>query len=209
MGTDPRGSRRTRRSCRFRTEGRRLLGPRTRCHRFGSPRHTEPRRRPCSTRCTRREIETDPPSAAVPRLPQHAHGPHARARAAATRCRRRSQPAGAEYPPRPRPAARLPTLPTCSVMRILSRGGRGWSPTMAREFHGSRQRTGKHFLGGTEDSGGCVDRLRSLCRVPARRKDSADEVQDRGVGGIDEMTSRDEHLLRVGKGFGEAVVHPP
>ena len=40
-----------------------------------------------------------------------------------------------------------------------------------------------------------------------RRKDPADEVQDRGVGRIDEMTSGHKHLLRKGKRLGEAVVH--
>src|SRR5919106_5012461 len=40
-----------------------------------------------------------------------------------------------------------------------------------------------------------------------RRKDSADEVQDRRVGRIDEMTSRHKHLLREGKRLGQAIVH--
>jgi hypothetical protein len=30
--------------------------------------------------------------------------------------------------------------------------------------------------------------------ISGRREDSADEVQDGGVGGIDEVTSCDEHL---------------
>ena len=40
-------------------------------------------------------------------------------------------------------------------------------------------------------------------------EDASDEVQYRGVGGIDQVASSHEHLLRLGNSFREALVHAP
>lgn len=50
---------------------------------------------------------------------------------------------------------------------------------------------------------------RCLSERPWCREDSANEVQHRRVRRIDEMTAGDKHVLRMRKGLGEAVVHPP